>query len=121
MSTFSECPRCNNNEDGYRILSCGSCGCVHCKKCNQDDGSCPQCGSREINKVGQIDSDSGSDEESTGSEYTECPRCGKNDDGHSIWLCLSCKCVHCKDCDPDSGRCPECGGNRVKNIGHIDN
>jgi RNA polymerase subunit RPABC4/transcription elongation factor Spt4 len=29
--------------------------------------------------------------------------------------------VHCKNCDADYGRCPECGGSSLKEIGWIEN
>lgn len=76
-----------------------------------------------MNRVGEIDPSSGSDEpESEDDEvYTECPRCGKNDDGDTIWKCNKCGCVHCTDCDPDSGRCPACKSGGCSQTGHIEN
>lgn len=122
MSTYAKCPYCENDEAGETIWSCGECGCVHCKKCDDENGSCPECGSDKMNSVGVIDPESANNEDS-GEEniYTECPRCGKNDDGDTIWQCRDCKCVHCNDCDPDGGNCPSCNGNRIKNIGYIRN
>lgn len=118
MSMFSKCPNCNNEEEGAEIWTCGDCGCVHCKDCD-DDGACPKCGGSEMNHSGEIGDDNSSDD--TSAEYSECPRCSKNTDGDSIWQCKDCDCVHCKDCDPDSGNCPSCGSRRVKKIGEINN
>lgn len=52
--------------------------------------------------------------------FSKCPRCGNKEDGAGIWACKDCGCVHCKECDPDDGTCPNCGGH-VKSIGYIDN
>jgi hypothetical protein len=122
MSTFAECPNCGNEDEGATIWNCGDCGCVHCKECDPEGGNCPQCGSRKMRQVGTIEPDSASDDDDDENDsYDECPRCGKNDDGADIWRCRECGCLHCRDCDPDSGCCPNCGSRKVKKIGYIEN
>ena len=120
MSTYPECPHCGNSEKGAQIWNCGNCGCVHCRECDSDAGGCPECeGGGSMNLVGYVDPDSDDDDDDLGSgEFSDCPRCGKNDSGDSIWKCKSCGCIHCMDCDPDGGKCPECGGSTRK-IGNI--
>ncbi len=51
--------------------------------------------------------------------YRECPKCHNEEVGASIWTCQSCGCVHCGECDPDDGTCPECGGD-VEKVGYIE-
>jgi hypothetical protein len=115
MGVYRKCPRCGNDEIGDSIWTCQSCGCVHCKECDPENGQCPECNGH-VDKVGYIEEeDEDSDDTAT---YRSCPRCGNEEEGAGIWECKSCGCVHCKECDPENGQCPNCNGH-VRKIGYI--
>lgn len=118
--TYTECPHCGNDVKGTTIWSCRICGFVHCENCDEEHGFCPRCKSGEgMSQTGYVDPNSGTDNKESSSGYTECPRCGKNNEGDTIWQCKDCGCKHCENCDPDSGGCPACGSRSVKSIGYI--
>lgn len=121
MSTYPSCPNCGHDDDGDKIWTCRSCGYVHCENCDEDNGGCPNCDDHGGMKIsGCIDSSSCNQRTSHGSSYSACPRCGKNDEGDSIWECGRCGCEHCEDCDSDNGRCPSCGSSDVSKTGTIE-
>ena len=111
-----------NDSDGDQIWNCCDCGCVHCKDCDGEFEHCPSCQSANLELVGNIEvGSSREDEPDEDDVFSACPRCGKNDDGDTIWKCSKCGCVHCRDCDVTNERCPACGSAKLKQIGHIDN
>lgn len=123
MSTYPHCPRCSNDENGASIWNCEDCGCVHCMDCDDStNGACPECESRNLKQVGTIDNDAFDpcEDEGGDEEFNSCPRCENIENGDTIWKCKDCGCVHCANCDC-GGSCPECGSNRLRQIGFIDN
>lgn len=113
MGVYRECPRCGNEEIGASIWTCRSCGCVHCRECDPENGQCPSCNGH-VDKVGYIE-EGETDEDVF---YPRCPKCGNEEEGASIWRCKDCGCVHCKECDPENGQCPNCNGH-VGKVGRI--
>ncbi len=57
MDFFSECPNSGHRATfwTYRnIYYCNNCGLKYCDKCSNNDYSCPDCGSDDFDKIGEV-------------------------------------------------------------------
>ena len=117
MATFTRCPNCRRDDSDLVLWNCRDCGCVHCEECDDSSGNCPECGSDDLKRVGEIGECTG---HSDGDRcFHQCPRCSRNSEG-KIWKCDNCRCLHCEECDSSSGTCPECGSNDLSVAGYVD-
>lgn len=121
MGRYLECPKCENGKVGTTIWSCKDCGCIHCEECDSASGTCPNCNGFRMQTAGYIVAECDSEESQNDdpNQFDECPRCGNVESGATIWECKSCGCIHCEECDPNPGNCPNCEDDNLRTVGYI--